>query len=236
MNNNIYAAEKSFDIGCKVVKWDEPDGFSFYKDRKFNGRNISFTELKSQINSLTFHHSATYTAQQTFNVLIERGLSVNFIIDDDCDDNGYSTIYQCADIKEGCWSQKPLNNCSIGCEISYEPIIKNGYNPEIIEKLHVQNHDLVDDCIHGKQIKVYGPSLAQVKSCIQLAWGICELFELPGLFPKEDNKTIKTAIKNPEQYRGLLFHLNITTEKIDPAGFPDQLVEQEVQKRLALGY
>jgi hypothetical protein len=34
------------------------------------------------------------------------------------------------------------------------------------------------------------------------------------LFPKEENTTVRTAIKNPEQYRGLLFHLNITKEKI----------------------
>jgi hypothetical protein len=123
MNTKIWGTfNKSFDIGCRVVKWDEPDGFNFIPKGKYNKRDISFEELSTQMKQFCVHWSVTYRASHMFNGLNARNLSCNFMIDDDVNDNGYATIYQCLPILYAGWSQGGVyNNMGPGVEISYMP-------------------------------------------------------------------------------------------------------------------
>jgi hypothetical protein len=237
MSTSIVAAGKEFDIGCQVVRWNEPGGLAFYPYKTFNHRTSTYEQLQQEIKCFVLHHSVTYRAIHTYHGLIARGLSVNFIIDDD-NVNGYATIYQCLDIQDGGWSHKPLNNQGPGVEISYRPEAwsdPNLYNHDNRVKYSVPEHQIVSDTVHGMTRKVFAPTDAQVKACTALLWGFCELFpQVRRSFPRQDSGELaKSVVSNPE---GLLSHYNLTTEKIDPAGFPHQEVEAELAARLQLGY
>lgn len=232
-NTSIIASGQKIDIGCRVILWDEADGFSFYKSGKYSPRSDTLEKLQKEIDCFVLHHSVTYTAKLTFGGLIGRGLSVNFIIDDD-NVNGYATIFQCLDIKDVGWSHKPLNFKGPGVEISYQPTawtLPGAYSENNINKYGVQHHDVIEDTIHGVKRKVFGPTEAQIKSCIALLSGFCQIFPLAvPEFPKDQSgKIIKTVSKNK---KGLLAHFNVTGEKIDPMGFPFERVENEIANKL----
>jgi len=235
-NTKIIASGKGFDIGCRVVLWNEEEGLSFYPKGSFYKRDISLDHLREIINCFVVHHSVTYTAHSMFRGLNARGLSCNFMIDDDINDDGIATIYQCADIKEGCWSHVPLNEEGPGVEISYHPEAwenSNLYSKYYQDKFGVQPHDIVSDKVHGYAFsKVFAPTKAQHEACARLLWGFTQLFpDIDPKFPRDNNgNIIKTTISNPEHYKGLLSHYNITRRKPDPLGFDIEWVENRIQE------
>lgn len=240
VNTSIVAAGIPFDIGCRVVLWDEPGGMSFYKGKKYSGRNVDLVELRNHTKCFVIHHADTYTAKQTYASLIGRGLSVNFIIDDDSVD-GVSTIYQCLDIKDGGWSQAPLNQRGPGVEISYRPLastMAQAYSVANQVKHGVQPHSIEDDVIHGVKLRVFPPSEPQVNACIAMLWGFSELFpDVPPEFPKDAAGNVpKTVVANAAAYEGFLAHFHVTRGKIDPSGFPFDYVENEVKLRRQCGF
>lgn len=229
MNTSIVISGQKFDIGSNVILWDDPKGLSLYKS-KYGARSLTLSQIQETLNSFVLHHSVTYTAKQCHAGLIARGLSVNFIIDDD-NDNGIATIYQCLDVKDAGYSQVPLNFAGPGVEICYNPQYwenKNLYSDANIKKYNVQPHEVVDDVIHGSKLKVFAPTQAQVKAVIYLAAGLSKaLPKLGSDFPKDANGNfIKTSITNPT---GMISHFNITKNKIDPLGFPFGQAEQEIK-------
>jgi hypothetical protein len=233
-NTTIVACGVEQDIGCRVIKWNDPGGFDLYSAKKYAARNCDLAALRQTVKTFTLHHSVSYTARATYLGLIARGLSVNFIIDDNVDENGYATIYQCLDIKDAGQSQKPLNLRGSGVEISFYPLVKNmaqAYSVENQKKYGVTNHEISDDIIHGQKIRIFKPADAQVKSIISLLRGYCELFpDIPNTFPKNSDGTfIKTIIPNLTSYEGLLNHYNITRDKIDCVGLDLKYIEDNIR-------
>ncbi len=231
MNTKIFAAGVGADIGTKVVLWNEPGGFSFYSNKKFyqGNSNLNLAQLQTKIKSFTIHHTDDYKARQTASTLIARGLSVNFIIDDD-PENEIATIYQCLDMKDGGYSQKPLNEESIGVEVCLRPLAsKQPYSPTNVKSWNVSPHPVVEDTVHGQKFSCHGPTEAQHKALIRLLRGFSELFPgIPMMFPRDkDGNYIKTNIPNPEQYRGLLNHYNIERQKIDCLGLDHGKIEND---------
>jgi hypothetical protein len=239
INSKIVFAEKSFDIGCPVILWNEPGGLNFYSTRKFSPRNVEFNSLN--LTQFAIHWSATYKALHTFNGLKSRGLSCTFIIDDN-DINGYATIYQALDGKEIGWSQgQGFNQLGPGVEISYIPTAwsdPNAYSDAIKQKWNVPNHTTTTAWVHGTKLKVFLPTEAQLNSLYSLIWGFSELFpKIPMKFPTDNNGNyITTALTNPEKYIGLVNHFHLTKGKIDTAGLDMRKVEEEVVNRKLIGY
>ena len=232
VNTSIVACGQKFDIGCRVVLWNEEEGLSFYPKKSFYARDVSLNDLQKEITCFVLHHSVTYTAHSTFRGLLGRNLSVNFTIDDDVNADGVATIFQCADIKEACWSHGPLNRQGAGVEISYHPECwqdPNLYSKANIEKFAVQPHEIITDKAFGVDRKVFAPTEAQVKAVIRLMWGYSELFPfIRAEFPKDaDGKIIRGIIPEP---KGFLLHSNFNPQKCDPLGLPLEMVEQEVLK------
>lgn len=240
MNTRIWATfDKSFDIGCPVIKWDE--GFSFIPRRKFNKRDISFNQLSHQITQFCVHYSVTYRASHMFNGLNARGLSCNFMIDDDINDQGYATIYQCLPIMYAGWSQGGgFNNLGPGVEISYMPQAweRDMYTTALQKKWNVQPHDSIISAIHGTKLKVHLPTKAQIASLIQLMWGFSELFpNVPAKFPKNPQGfPITTKLDHPEKYTGFVNHFHLKREKLDAFGLDMEMLENEINKRKEVGY
>lgn len=237
-NTSIVASGQKFDIGRRVVLWDEEFGLTFYSYlKKYTPRSVSLDELRKEVKTFVLHHSVTYTAKQTYGGLLSRGLSVNFIIDDD--EN--ATIYQCLDIKDAAWSHAPLNRRGPGVEISYQPLATPNpslYSEAVQQKYGVQPREIEEDKIHGAKLRVFPPSKAQIESCTALLWGFSELFpDIPPVFPRDaSGEVTKTNIVNPTTFEGFLAHFHVTRNKIDPVGFPFTDVEAEVKLRRKWGY
>lgn len=234
MNTSIYFdEEKKFNIGCKVVLWNEDPSYSFYSAGKYKPR--SSNDALAQITQCVMHHTVTYTAKQAYVGLVGRGLSVNFLVDDDENEDGCATVYQCLMIKDIGYSQKPVNHLGPGIEICYRPEAWQDpslYSEKNIKNFNVKNHDIILEKIHNMNLKVFKPTQAQLNSCARIAFGINKLCPNVKLeFPKNElGEYSKTTINNVEKYSGLLGHYNITNQKIDPAGFDHQYVEWLAQR------
>lgn len=242
MNKKIWSTfDKGFDIGCKVVKWDDPEGFNFIPNKKYIKRDISHEELQRIIKQFTVHWSVTYRAKHMYSGLKARGLSVNFMIDDDCNEDGCATIYQCLPICYGAYSQGGIyNSLGSGVEISYMPQAydDNMYDLNDQKKWKVPPHETAYAPVHGTKLKVHLPTKAQEKALYNLIWGYCELFpEVTPEFPRtESGEYSTTVLKHPEDYKGLVSHYHLTRRKIDVAGLDMKTVEDEVRARLKWGY
>lgn len=246
MNTRIWATfEKSFDIGCSVIKWDEPGGFNFIPYKKYSRRGgMSFEDLSKALTQFTVHWSVTYRAKHMFSGLNVRGLSCNFMIDDDRNLNGYATIYQCLPIMYAGWSQgsykrKSFNGLGPGVEISYMPQAwqEDMYDANDQRKWKVPPHDVMVAPIHGTKMRVHLPTKAQMNSLKALIWGYCELFpRVPAQFPKKNGSYITTKLSNAHDYIGLVNHYHLRRDKPDAAGLDMEDVEKEVNQRLIFGY
>jgi hypothetical protein len=242
MNTRIYAADKSFDIGCRVIKWDEEKGIDFTPYGKYVKRDANHAELQGILKQFTVHWSVTYRAIHMKSGLIARGLSCNFMIDDDVNDTDYATIYQCLDIQHGGWSQGGgCNGLGPGVEISYMPQAwsdQHAYSKARQARYGVGPHEQRMADIHGTRMRVFLPTQAQMNSLYQLLWGYSELFPgIPMAFPRDNaGKPLTTVLKAPKEYTGLLQHYHIKRGKIDAAGLDMEQIEDAVARRKRLGY
>jgi hypothetical protein len=234
MNTSIVVAGQKFDIGCRVILWDEPGGFSFYRNKKYAARDLDLTALQKEIKNFTLHHSVTWNALQCYSALIGRNLSVNFIIDDNRNADGCATIYQCLDIKDAGWSQTVCNMTGPGCEIALQPaawVNDNYYNDINQQNFKATPHKRIEDVVHGMKWKCFGPTEAQHNSVIKMLSGFFEAFDLPKAFPKNADGTFcKTVIKEPANFKGVLNHFNIDRNKIDCLGLDIQKIESALNE------
>jgi hypothetical protein len=235
-NTSIIVAGNGFDCGCRVVLWNEEGGLSFYPTKKFVSRNFSLAQLRAKINSFYIHHTVSYLAYSTFGGLKARGLSVNFLIDDDVNEDGCATIYQALDVKDAAYSQGgTYNHNGSGCEVCYFPDAwdhPDRYSEYNRKKWGVQEHKIVSDKVNGYVFKkVFAPTDAQVKACICLISGYKKAFpDLVLKFPRDENGVFLSKTVNETKKYGLLHHFNVTNRKIDALGFPTDYVEQEVNR------
>jgi hypothetical protein len=230
--NRIIICDQDFSIDCPTITWKDPGGMNAYSYKKFNYRTLNLDQLKQQTSCFVLHHSVTYTARSCYDVLVNRGLSCTFLIDDDNKD-GYATLYQTLDVKEVAWSHGPLNSNGAGVEICYMPQAwenPNLYSETNRKKYKVPEHQIVEDTIQGRKIKVFAPTQAQINTVECLTYTICTALDLPASFPRDSQGLItKSALDNPKSHNGLLGHFNITVQKNDPAGIDLYSIEKNVE-------
>ena len=249
MNTSIVVCGKKFDIGTKVVLWNETNGLNAYdesrvitwqenrktgkgkkkilKGKRYKKRNISLSKLQRIITQFFLHHSGLYHSEATFSVLHkERGLSAHFIMDDD------GTIYQMLDLKEIAWHGGSHNKFSIGIEIdsrarAYK--IPNAYDEQKQKKYNVGPRNKRLDKIHGEWLEGFEYNDRQYEALICLGVGIKEIFPLVRTpnspyeidFPRtKDGEILKTTYKAAKEHRGFICHLQASkSNKIDPISF-----------------
>lgn len=236
-NTSIWAAKTPFDVGCRVIKWDEPNGLSFYPSGKYVKRFLDLPTLQKRTKLFCIHHSNGYKTKDTYDTLIKRGLSVTFAIDDDINqDTNCATIYQFLDICDYAWSQKGFNDVGSGVEIALNPLagqFPDLYSPENQQKYNVTPHNTVTETIHHQAFKFFKPTDAQINALIRLIYGYLKAFpSLKPQFPKDASGNYNTNVVDLNQSINLVNHYSIDQEKIDCAGIHHAYIEQEVQKLL----
>jgi len=245
-NTKIWATDReedAFDIGCRVVKWDEPQGFNLINTWKYTPTKCKDLEsLRKKISQFTVHWSVTYRAKHCFNGLKARGLSANFSIDDDCDEDGFATIYQHLPINKLGWSQgrhtdgTSFNSMGPGVEMAMMPQLYDAdmYDAGDRKKWDVPEHGNTVAPIHGTTLKVHTFTDAQMKSLNHLIWGFCELFpDVPSTFPRDgNNESLTTVMENPTEYSGLVTHYQLRRGKIDCCGLDFASIEGFVNYKM----
>lgn len=231
--NRIIICDKDYKIYCPTLTWKDLNGFNSYPQKKFNLRNLKLEELKKETSCFVLHHSVTYNARDCHAVLVSRGLSCTFLIDDN-DIDGYATLYQTLDVKEGAWSHAPLNNAGAGVEICYMPQAwenNNLYSEKNRKKFNVPNHEIIEDNLQGRKLKVFAPTKAQINTLKCLITTVCSVLDIPMIFPKDENhEIIKSILPNPKLHKGLLGHFNISKQKNDPAGLDLDYLEKYLEE------
>jgi hypothetical protein len=199
LNTSIVICGQKFDIGTRVVLWNEKNGLNGYdqskvvvyeEDRK-TGKKIAKTisgkrygsrtlqklnlsGLQNVVTQFFLHHSGLYHSSTTFNVLHnERKLSVHFILDDD------GTLYQTLDLVECAWHGGKNNKCSVGIEIDSRAMANqkpDAYDEYNQKKYNVLPRNKVLDNIHGNWITGYDYNDNQYKTLIRLGKVLMEAF------------------------------------------------------------
>lgn len=243
MNTSIVVCGQKFNIGSRVVLWNESKGFNGYdtsqysfrdktantttiiKGKRYSNRssdaNLDLQELQEIVKQLFLHHSGLYRAETTFNVLHkQRKLSCHFILDDD------GVLYQTLDLKEKAWHGGVCNSVSIGVEIDSRALAGKfpfAYSKANQEKYKVGPRKKRQDNIQGVDILGYEYSEPQYRTLIRLGITILEVF--PKIksnpeFPKnKEGKICKRKVNYPEKHNGFICHFHITTNKVDPIAF-----------------
>lgn len=246
-NTCIVACGKSFDIGTRVVLWNEPGGFNGHDNstytwketnrktgkeivHKVSGyriskrtwrRQLTVAQLQGVVTQFFLHHSGMYHAAGTFNVLHnERGLSCHFILDDD------GTIYQTVDLMWKAWHGGSNNPMSVGVEIdsrAYASKFPTAYDEYHQKRYNVGPRRKRKTRVQGMNIWGYEYNDAQYKALIKLGMGMMKLFPIIGTnpdFPRDANGEIETKIiKNPKKHLGFICHFHNSTNKTDPIAF-----------------
>lgn len=249
-NTCIVVCGKKYDIGTRVVLWDEPDGLNGYdttryvhriqnrktgktKKRVVSGyrfsrrgwrRKRTLENLRKVVTQFFLHHDGMYRAKGTFHVLhVERGLSCHFLLDDD------GTIYQTIDLWEKGWHGGNCNPVAVGIEIANRAMA--GRFPTAYDKYHQKRHGVGPrrkrhDVINGRKLFGYEFNDKQYAALIHLGIVMTELFPLMGGeaadFPRVQGKITKNTLAKPKRHRGFICHYHASKSKIDPISFDHQ--------------
>jgi len=244
MNNSIIVCGEKYDIGTRVILWNEDNGFNAYDtsknviidtDRK-TGKQIKTTiqgvryskrswktpnleQLKEIVTQFFLHHSGLYRSKDTFNVLHnQRRLSVHFILDDD------GTLYQTLDLREKGWHGGSNNTMSVGIEIDSRA--HAGRFPDAYDEVHCKKYKVIPrrkriDLVQKGWTEGYEYNDNQYKTLIRLAIALKYIFPKMGdmNFPTNNKRIIKFSMNNPQTHCGLICHYNNSTAKNDPISF-----------------
>jgi hypothetical protein len=192
----------------KVVLFSDPDGF-----KAPNGTYTSFAgKEQRQIDMGVTHWDVCLSSQSCFKVLVKRGISVHFLIDND------GTIYQTLDMQHAGWhaGSRVCNLNSVGVEISNAYYLKyqgwyekHGFGPrQVVKGAKVHGGTLED------HLGFYPVQAAALRALWRAVGNACSIpFDTPGHL----DGVCEPAAKG--HYRGFVHHYNLTRRKIDCGGF-----------------
>ena len=199
----------------KVVKMGEPGSFTVKP-----GSTIKKTGRKPTM--FVVHWDACLNSAACASVLIQRGLSVHFCLDND------GTIYQLVDCDDIAYHAKGANSCSIGVEVSDAFYTKyqtwyesHGFGSRPIVPKGPCNGGVVEEHLGFYPI--------QEQALKVLIHTVCSHYSIPLVVPVDSNgvletKQVPSVVDN--SFNGVISHLHLTKEKIDCAGLKlDELVK-----------
>jgi hypothetical protein len=189
----IAVGGRLFDIGTRVIRWDQPGGFDGYttartewdeedrktgktthhmvKGRRYGSRAWTGDPLR-KIRQFLFHHTGgdgPDPAGMYATLWHRRGLSVQFSAEDD------GRIFQYLDAREEAWHAGALNGCSVGCECALFPDAHADpeyYSPANCARRHNVPHARDVETIQGLTRTVFCMPDPQLEAMARLAAGV----------------------------------------------------------------
>lgn len=258
--DEIVACGQRFHIGTPVVTWEQFPGYSFYgKGECFVGGPKEIDALRDAIDQFVLHFDVCGVSQVCYRVLLERKLSVQFMLDVD------GTLYQTMDLAERAWHATKSNPRSIGIEIANLGAYPPGKG-RILDEWYVQDADgpylriparlgdgglrlpgfvarparrekIVGE-VQGETLEQYDFTPAQYAALEKLAAGLARLFpRIEPEAPRAADGTVANTALSAEAWRdfhGILGHFHVQTNKNDPGpAFDWEAFLAGVRKELA---
>ena len=240
--DEIVVCGQRFHIGTPVVTWDQYPGRSFYdKGECFVGGPRELDALRAQVDQFVLHFDVCGVSSSCYEVLLQRKLSVQFLLDVD------GTLYQTMDLKERAWHATKSNARSIGVEIAnlgaYPPgkgqILDQWYADDADGPYLVPQKRLGDAGIRttgfvarparwqkvvgetqGEELEQYDFTIEQYAALEKLAAGLCRVFpRLEPEAPRDADGSVARAVLSDEawqQFHGILGHYHVQLNKTDP--------------------
>jgi N-acetyl-anhydromuramyl-L-alanine amidase AmpD len=248
--SSIIVCGRRFDVGQKVVTFEDDPNFSAYtkhrtdvpsqiypfqpakgmgamaeryRARRLIGADRSLERLKQVLRQFVVHHDGCQDSKMCFQVLHnERGLSVHFLIDND------GTIYQTLDLVDCAFQAAGVNEISIGVELA-----NRGDALRFPNDYHGKR-DKVTCTIHKHQFLAYDYTKAQNDSMISLGKALARIFpNLPQTAPMgSDGQPMWTNLSDPREYAGYLGHYHITDQKWDPGPYDFKYLTSKIRGKM----
>jgi N-acetyl-anhydromuramyl-L-alanine amidase AmpD len=161
--------------------------------------SLSFNRgLRTETRAVALHWTGGEGGgEQVYRVLRERGLSVQFFIDQE------GHIWQYADASVRCAHIGTANGYTIGIEIANRA---NG-------KPHPKwPREAYEERVHGKSFQCSAFYPAQVAAATELTQTLCRAYGLPYETPASDTELSAAELKT---VRGVLAHFHVTRRKVD---------------------
>lgn len=180
------------------------------------------------------HWDVLLSSHATYNVLMKRGISVQFGIDND------GTIHQWMDAEDIAWhaGSRIVNNRSIGVEISNAYYLK--YQEHYENKGFGSRPIWRNKQVHGKTLEPFlGFYDVQIRALEALIEAVHFAYPTISLqVPKERNGQMSLGVHSEVKkgrFSGIVNHYHVTERKIDCAGLDlEQIVENVKNKKDAL--
>jgi N-acetyl-anhydromuramyl-L-alanine amidase AmpD len=159
--------------------------------------------MRTETRMVVAHHTGGEgDAAQVHRTLVERGLSVHFVVD------AVGLVTQFVDAEVRAAHAKTANGFSIGIEVI------NGAT----DKPGPRNRTLVRENVHGVDATRATFLPAQVTSTLALIEALCGAYELPMAVPMHGTDVLSTVMPAAQlaSFRGVVGHLQIDAQKVDP--------------------
>lgn len=228
---------KAYDIGVRVVKWNELRGYDGYKrPLRIKPRPNGVDDIKQ----LLIHHAGQDRRDPgtMYKVLWDqRKLSVHFALDEFLyPSDGLMSgpiIWQFCDCDYITRHAGSMNKTSIGIEVCHFPAAwkdPHYYSDQKNEKKNNLPHKVIEQPVYSKTRKVYAftngvtDALARLYAGCWVALGEQRTarntghFGLPPYFPRVDGEIPYGVITQPILHKGLIAHRHCSKKKWDPAG------------------
>lgn len=198
-------------------------------------------DLRRVATQFVLHYDVCGTSRQCFKILQDkRDLSVHFLLDVD------GTIYQTLDLQERAWHAGAANDRAVGIEIAHigaypapgHPVMRSWYDededglrvtfPKWMTELGIRTPDfvarperseLLEAEIHGKRYWQHDFTAEQNRALAKLVAGLHRVLEIPLDHPRDADGALRyDALDETElqDFRGVLGHWHVTTNKTDP--------------------
>lgn len=201
----IVACGQAFDVGRRVVLWDEAGGFDGYRGHFYNDRltrddepigDWSLPRLRRIVDQIVIHYDAVGSSARCYEVLQKRGLSTHFMIDAD------GAIYQTLDLRERAWHAGPANSRSVGIEIAHEGATE------------LPTPGGIRGVIQGKRLYQQPFTDAQYAALIDLIAALRRVF--PQIAPDYPRANHLLSPARFAEHHGLIGHYHVSRQKYDP--------------------
>jgi N-acetyl-anhydromuramyl-L-alanine amidase AmpD len=240
--DEIVVCGQRFHIGTPVVTWEQFPGYSFYgKGECFAPGPKELDALRAQVDQLVLHYDVCGISQSCYKVLLERKLSVHFLLDVD------GTLYQALDLADRAWHATKSNTRSIGVEIAnlgaYPPgkgkVLEQWYTedadgPYLVPPAHLGDGGVrtagfvarparwqkVVGETQGEELEQYDFTIEQYAALAKLAAGLARVFpKIQPEAPRAEDGSVASAVLPDEawqQFHGILGHYHVQQNKTDP--------------------
>jgi hypothetical protein len=232
MGSEIIICGKRFDVGHRVVTFEDEGGYSAYvphrtddigkiyaikpapglarralryRRRRLIGKSERLADLRRVVRQVVVHLDGCLDASMCFDVLHnQRGLSVHFMVDND------GTIYQTLDLLHCAFHAAGVNEVAVGIEL------QNRGDAARYPDVYAGARDKVTCRVHGVQFLAYDFTEAQYAAMIRLAGALSRIFDIPPVSPQLGGAPLWTVIDRPRAFNGFIGHFHISANKWDP--------------------